>query len=98
MTEKRPWIKVLNIHGKCLVRCKDPKLAAVYFVVFRYNNGSVAYYDEVARRLFLDGMEYNPPLRTHNVGRSLRIVKKEWINVALNDLKYLIDLHKSFYY
>lgn len=99
--KKRPWIKVLNEKGKCLVRCKDPRLACIYFVDFQYRSGVRAFPGELAHKLFIDGIEYNPPIHTTVANTSS--YPMQWTiptkvrKSVMNDMDYILETHKAFY-
>lgn len=99
--QRRPWIKILDASGRQMYLNRNPSFAVPYLVIYRnpwnknYGNHPVHF----RRFLYLDDKEYNAPVKIVesmpgcNVGL--------WANArneVLEDLKYLIDLHKAFYY
>ena len=89
---RRPWIKVLDRDGKVIQRCRDITPAIAYFV--HYKNWS---FHEKGFRLLLDNIEYNAPIRYAGELREFDSYAEAHHKVY-EQLKYLVDLHISFYY
>lgn len=93
--KEQPWLKILNAKGRCITRCKNPKIACMYLCYGTFADGSTPYRDyEIGTRLLIDGVEYNAPLGTFIIGDGVGLGVRDRV---VNELNYLIDMHQAFY-